>query len=100
MDCPSTTDVRRKPATYERILRHLAGPRVYIHWTVVRSHVENLNYLRQYLSFWSAHPEVHRIWMSVYTPQKGEQSPEMLTPTDRMRLAEAIPALAREYQNF
>jgi hypothetical protein len=38
--------------------------------------------------------------MSVYTPQKGEQSPEMLTPSDRVRLAEAIPALAREYPKF
>jgi hypothetical protein len=38
--------------------------------------------------------------MSVYTPQKGEQSPEMLTPRDRVRLAEAIPVLAREYPKF
>jgi MoaA/NifB/PqqE/SkfB family radical SAM enzyme len=93
-------DVRRKPATYERILRNIAGRRVYIHWTVVRSHVQSLDYLRRYLSFWSIHPEVHRIWMSVYTPQKGEQSPEMLTLPDRVRLAEAIPALAREYPKF
>jgi MoaA/NifB/PqqE/SkfB family radical SAM enzyme len=97
---PEHHDVRRKPATYERILRNIAGRRVYIHWTVVRSHVENLDYLRQYLSFWSARPEVHHIWMSVYTPQKGEQSPEMLTPPDRARLAETIPALAREYPKF
>jgi MoaA/NifB/PqqE/SkfB family radical SAM enzyme len=97
---PEHHDARRKPATYERILRNIAGRRVYIHWTVVRSHVENLDYLRQYLSFWSARPEVHRIWMSVYTPQKGEQSPEMLTPRDRVRLAEAIPVLAREYPKF
>jgi MoaA/NifB/PqqE/SkfB family radical SAM enzyme len=97
---PEHHDVRRKPATYERILRNIAGRRVYIHWTVVRSHVENLDYLRQYLSFWSAQPDVHRIWMSVYTPQKGEESPEMLTQTDRMRLTEAIPALAREYPKF
>jgi MoaA/NifB/PqqE/SkfB family radical SAM enzyme len=97
---PEHHDERRKPATYERILRNIAGRRVYIHWTVVRSHVRNLDYLRQYLSFWSGTPEVHRIWMSVYTPQKGEQSPEMLTQADRTRLAEAIPALAREYPKF
>ena len=97
---PEHHDERRKPATYERILRNIAGRRVYIHWTVVRSHVENPDYLRQYLSFWSARPEVHRIWMSVYTPQKGEQSPEMLAPMDRARLAEAIPALIRDYPKF
>jgi hypothetical protein len=92
--------VRRKPATYERILRNIADRRVYIHWTVVRSHLEDPDYLDRYVSFWSARPEVHRIWMSVYTPQKGEQSPEMLTWTDRARLAEAMPALAREYPKF
>jgi organic radical activating enzyme len=85
---PEHHDVRRKPATYERILRNISGRSVYIHWTVVRSHVENLDYVRRYLSFWSARQEVHRIWMSVYTPQKGEESPEMLTQTDRMRLTE------------
>ena len=97
---PEHHDVRRKPATYEKILKNIAGRRVYIHWTVVRSHVQNLDYLRQYLSFWSVHQEVHRIWMSVYTPQKGEQSREMLTLPDRVRLAEAIPVLAREYPKF
>ncbi len=33
----------------------------------------------RYLEFWSAREEVHRIWMSVYTPQRGEQSAERLT---------------------
>jgi MoaA/NifB/PqqE/SkfB family radical SAM enzyme len=97
---PEHHDVRRKPATYERILRNIADRRVYIHWTVVRTHLEDPDYLDRYVSFWSARPEVHRIWMSVYTPQKGEQSPEMLTWTDRARLAEAMPALAREYPKF
>jgi pyruvate-formate lyase-activating enzyme len=97
---PEHHNVRRAPATYERILRNIAGRRVYIHWTVVRSHFDDPDYFDRYLSFWSARPEVHRIWMSVYTPQKGEQSPEMLTPPDRTRLAEAIPALAREYHKF
>ena len=44
--------------------------------------------------------EVHRIWMSVYTPQRGEQSAERLTMEDRKRLAEAIPGLARKYPKF
>ena len=97
---PEHHNVRRKPATYERILRNIAGRRVYIHWTVVRSHLDDPDYFDRYLSFWSARPEVHRIWMSVYTPQMGEQSPEMLTRMDRTRLAEAIPALARGYPKF
>ena len=97
---PEHHDERRKPATYERILRNIAGRRVYIHWTAVRAHVQDLGYAERYLEFWSAREEVHRIWMSVYTPQRGEQSAERLTLEDRARLAEAIPGLARKYPKF
>jgi MoaA/NifB/PqqE/SkfB family radical SAM enzyme len=51
---PEHHDARRKPATYERILRNIAGRRVYIHWTVVRAHLESPDYFDRYLSFWSA----------------------------------------------
>ena len=97
---PEHHDERRKPATYERILRNIAGRKVYIHWTAVRSHVQDLSYAERYLEFWSAREEVHRIWMSVYTPQRGEQSAERLTQEDRHRLAEAIPGLAKRYPKF
>jgi MoaA/NifB/PqqE/SkfB family radical SAM enzyme len=97
---PEHHDPRRKPATYERILRNISGRRVYIHWTVVRSHLERPDYLDRYLSFWSAREEVHRVWMSVYTPQHGEQSPEMLSRDHRVQLAAAIPELARKYPKF
>jgi hypothetical protein len=89
-----------RPATYERILRNIAGRRVYIHWTAVRAHVQEIDYAERYLEFWSAREEVHRIWMSVYTPQRGEHSAERLTIQDRTRLAEAVPALARKYPKF
>jgi len=97
---PEQHDERRKPATYERILRNIAGRRVYIHWTAVREHVQDLGYAERYLEFWSAREEVHRIWMSVYTPQRGEQSAERLTVEDRKRLAGAIPRLAAKYPKF
>jgi len=93
-------DERRKPATYERILRNIAGRRVYIHWTAVRAHVQSMDYAERYLEFWSAREEVQRIWMSVYTPQRGEQSAERLTMEDRRRLAEAVPGLAQKYPKF
>jgi organic radical activating enzyme len=97
---PEHHDERRKPATYERILRNIAGRRVYIHWTAVRAHVQDINYAERYLEFWSAREEVHRIWMSVYTPQRGEQSAERLTSGDRKRLADAIPGLAQKFPKF
>ena len=37
---PKDHDERRKPATYDRILRNIEGRKVNIHWTIVRAHVE------------------------------------------------------------
>jgi len=90
-------DVRRTPATYDRILRNIAGRRVNIHCTIVRQHLQQAGYLEQFLAFWSARPEVNRIWFSVYTPQRGESSEEMLHPEDRLHLAESLPAMIRRY---
>src|SRR5207244_420439 len=49
------------------------------------------------VSFWSARSEVNRIWVSVYTPQVGEQSAEMLTSEDREVLAGILPSLSQQY---
>jgi sulfatase maturation enzyme AslB (radical SAM superfamily) len=90
-------DVRRHPATYDRILRNIEGRRVNIHCTIVRQHLQQLGYLEQFLAIWSARPEVNRIWFSIYTPQRGESSAEMLLPEDRLRLTESLPAMSRRY---
>ena len=47
--------------------------------------------------FWSAQPEVDRIWFSAYTPQRGKVSDEMLSPVQRLRLAGDLTALASRY---
>jgi sulfatase maturation enzyme AslB (radical SAM superfamily) len=93
-------DVRRTPATYDRILRNIADRRVNIHCTIVRQHLEQPGYLEQFLAFWSARPEVNRIWFSVYTPQRGESSAEKLLPEDRIRLAESLPGMSRRYRKL
>jgi MoaA/NifB/PqqE/SkfB family radical SAM enzyme len=93
---PEHHDVRRKPATYERILKNIEGREVNIHWVITRPMLERAGYLEEYVNFWNARPEVNRIWVSVYTPQMGEQSAEMLTPEDRMSLARQLPPLQRK----
>ncbi len=90
-------DVRRRPATYDRILQNIVGRRVNIHCTIVRQHMQQPDYLEQFLAFWSARPEVNRIWFSVYTPQRNESTPEMLLPDDRLRLARQLPAISRRF---
>jgi len=94
---PEHHDIRRKPATYERILRNLEGREVNIHWTITRPMLVRPGYLEEYVSFWSARPEVNRIWVSLYTPQLGEQSAEMLTPEDRQLIARHLPSLHKQY---
>jgi MoaA/NifB/PqqE/SkfB family radical SAM enzyme len=90
-------DVRRKPATYERILRNIDGRKINVHCTIVRQHMEQTGYLDEFLAFWSARPEVNRIWFSVYTPQRGESTSEMLTAQQRRRLATELPVLSRRH---
>jgi MoaA/NifB/PqqE/SkfB family radical SAM enzyme len=87
---PEHHDIRRKPATYEKILKNIAGCQVNIHWTITRAMLERPGYIEDYVAFWSARPEVVRLWASLYTPQKGENSPEMLTAEDRDSIARQL----------
>lgn len=93
-------DARRTPATYERILRHIAGHQVVVHWTITRQQLRHDGYLEAFVRFWSDNPHVRQIWVSLYTPQVGEVSEERLTASDRadvvaelMRLRERYPRL-------
>jgi sulfatase maturation enzyme AslB (radical SAM superfamily) len=83
---PEHHDIRRKPATYERILKNIAGRKVNVHWTITRPMMQREGYLEDYLAFWSARPEVDRLWVSTFTPQVGEQADEILTPEDKAEL--------------
>lgn len=97
---PEHHDVRRKPATYERILRNIAGCQVNIHWTITRPMLQRPGYMEEYVRFWNARPEVNFIWTSVYSPQLGEQSPEMLTVSDRQVLERELGGLRARYSKF
>jgi MoaA/NifB/PqqE/SkfB family radical SAM enzyme len=90
-------DVRRKPATYAKILKNLEGRTADISWVITNQMLERPGYLEEYLAFWTARPEIDRIWMSLYTPQRGEESAERLTPESRRRVLEELPRLKREY---
>ena len=97
---PEHHDVRRKPATYARILDNIRDREVNIHWTITGPMVRRTGYLEEYVAFWSARPEVNRIWVSLYTPQQGEETPEMLTHEDRVLLARVLPPLRDRYPKF
>jgi len=94
---PEHHNRRRAPATYERILQNIGGRHVNIHLVVTGPMMKRPGYLEEYLNFWTARTEVDRIWMSVYTPQIGEQSEEILTPAERQELVRQIPELVRRF---
>jgi organic radical activating enzyme len=86
-------DARRTPATYDRILKHIAGQVITVHCTITRQQVNRPGYLEEFLRFWSAQQEVQKIWMSLYTPQIGEVSEERLRPLDREAAVNDLLAL-------
>jgi MoaA/NifB/PqqE/SkfB family radical SAM enzyme len=86
-------DARRAPATYERILRHIAGHQITVHCTVTSQQVRRVGYLEEFLRFWQANVDTRMIWVSLYTPQRGEVSVERLTVADRRRVIDDLRRL-------
>ena len=90
---PAEHDRRRTPATYDRILEHIAGHQVTVHCTVTRQQVRREGYLEEFLRFWQANADTRMIWVSLYTPQRGELSAERLAGDDRARVIEELRRL-------
>jgi len=85
-------NVRRAPATYDRILKHIKGHQITVHCTVTRQQTRP-GYVTEFSEYWNAQPDVKAVWFSLYTPQKGEDSPERLLPEDRARVVQEIGGL-------
>jgi MoaA/NifB/PqqE/SkfB family radical SAM enzyme len=90
-------DVRRTPATYDRILKHIEGHSITVHCTVTRQQVNRQGYIEEFLKVWSAREAVQKIWVSLYTPQLGEVSEERLRPADREKVIADLLALRLRY---
>jgi MoaA/NifB/PqqE/SkfB family radical SAM enzyme len=90
-------DARRKPATYERILKSIEGARVTIHCTITSQIAERPGYLDAFLSFWSGRPEIEKVWFSIFTPQRGATDVEILTPAQRATVIAELRQLGKKY---
>jgi organic radical activating enzyme len=93
-------DERRKPATYERILKHIVGHRVIIHCTITSPMMQAPDYLDRFLQFWTPRAEVKKVWMSIFTPQRGAHPPECLSETQRRQAIEEMLRLRAIYQKL
>lgn len=94
---PPEHDARRKPATYERILKHIAGHCVVIHCTLTAPMMKRPGYLDEFLRFWSPRPETRKIWISMFTPQRGAHPPECLSEPERARAIDDLLRLREVY---
>jgi len=90
-------DERRKPATYERILKNIAAAKVTVHCTITGNFADRPGYLEEFLRFWGARPEVLRVWFSLFTPQRGATGPEILTPAQRVFVVQELLRLRPLY---
>lgn len=94
---PEHHNARRSPATYERILQNIQGRRINVHWTVTAQMLTRDDYLEEYVRFWSGRKEVRNIWVSLYSPQMGEESEERLNAQQRQQVANELARLHRVY---
>ncbi|HVT99274.1 MAG TPA: radical SAM protein, partial [Acidobacteriaceae bacterium] len=90
-------DARRKPATYDRILKNIAGARVSVHCTITAQIAGREGYLEDFMEFWSARHEVVRVWFSLFTPQRGADHEEILTPAQRAATIAELGRLRKKY---
>ena len=90
-------DQRRKPATYERILKNISGAKVTIHCTITSQIAKRPGYLDDFLAFWSPRPEIAKIWFSIFTPQLGATDMEILTPSQRASVIADLRRLRIKY---
>ena len=90
-------DVRRAPATYDRILKNIAGQRITIHCTITAQMMKRPGYLSEFLEFWTPRPEIKKVWFSLFTPQIGDQLPEILSSEERMRAIADLTQLRKQF---
>jgi MoaA/NifB/PqqE/SkfB family radical SAM enzyme len=93
-------DRRRTPATYDRIHQHIAGHQITVHCTITRQQVHREGYFEEFARLWSENPNVSQLWFSLYTPQIGEVSDEILRPHDRERVVAALMSLRHRYRKI
>lgn len=90
-------DVRRRPATYDRILKNIAGHKVTIHCTITAQMMRRSGYLQEFLDFWTPRTEVKKLWFSIFTPQEGASGLELLSREERLKAVDEMLRLRKLY---
>ena len=94
---PPEHDRRRSPADYGRILKNIEGHKFNVHCVILRSMLSRPDYLKDFAAYWSSFRATKKIWFSLYTPQYGENSEEMLNPEERTRAINSVARLKKYF---
>jgi len=62
--------------------------------------VKRREYIPEFIDFWSANPAVEKIWMSIFTPQRGASNIECLTFAERSSVVETLLRVRREQRKL
>jgi MoaA/NifB/PqqE/SkfB family radical SAM enzyme len=87
---PAEHDRRRAPATYDRILKNVAGHKITVHCTVTTAMLQRTTYIEEFLGYWQQRPEAGQIWISIFTPQVGSSDIEILSPAHRQYVVDEL----------
>jgi organic radical activating enzyme len=93
-------DIRRAPATYDRILKNIDGQKITIHCTVTGQMMKRPGYLEEFLEYWAPRPEIRKIWFSLFTPQVGDRLPEVLQAEERRQAITDMLALRKRFSKL
>jgi hypothetical protein len=53
--------------------------------------------LEEFLEFWTPRPEIKKVWFSLFTPQVGDQMPEILDSQERAAVIADMTQLRKQY---
>jgi len=90
-------DKRRAPASYQRILKNIADQKITIHSTITAQMMKRPGYLKEFLNFWTPRPEIKKVWFSLFTPQIGDQLPEILSKEERSLAIKEMTQLRKQF---
>ena len=68
-----------------------------MHCTITAQIAQRPGYLEEFLAFWSAQPEIAKVWFSIFTPQRGATDAEILSPAQRTLVVADLRRLRRSY---
>ena len=90
-------DVRRAPATYDRILKHIEGQQIIVHCTVTRQLVQRPGYLEEFVKIWRRTPTPARSGSASTRRRSARSRREKLTPADREQVVGRSADAAASY---